>query len=457
MRVALGAAAAIVVSVVALGAAVQILLARDLRDSLDSTLHQRAVEISQISATTPSLLKSPGLLDVSAGPRLVDVELVDRRRRIVARSLGLQNETLPADGLVADAVDRGRSGYATVHLRGGTFRIYASPLPDLGGSAGGGAVIVAASTDDVADTLEQSRRLIVGGALLAAMVAFPLSLLLARRALRPLERLSEDAALIERTEDPSLRLHTGDAPAADEVARLTDTLNRMLAALERAREAERRFIADASHELRNPLTALRGNAAYLAAHGGDGDALADLNADADRLSRLLDALLSLAREDVGGTPAEAVSLRELALAVAAEHGSVSVGADGPGMVRGDPGALERALRNLVENAVAYGPMGGHIRIDIQSEPDEIVLTVTDEGSGLPNELAAMATQRFWRGPNAASSQGSGLGLALVEATAERHGGTLVIDGPRFSIALPALMPLSEPAGKTAEAEPRRRP
>ncbi len=441
MRVALGAALAIVVSVAVLGAGVQILLSRDLYGSLDSTLRQRADEISQLSVTTPGLLTSPGRLDVSAGPRLVDVEVVDRQRRIVARSLGLQGQTLPADGLVAEAVDRGRGGYATAHVRGDELRIYVSPLPELGGTAGGGAVIVAASTDDVADTLEQSRRLIVAGALLAAMVAFPLSLLLARRALRPLERLSDDAALIERTEDTSLRLRTGDTAVAGEVAQLAETLNRMLAALERARESERRFVADASHELRNPVTALRGNAAYLAQHGGDGDALADLNADAERLSRLLDALLRLAREDVGEVPAEPVSLRQVALAESAGHPSVRVEADGPGMVRGDRGALERALRNLLENAEGYGPDDGLIRVQVETGPSTVVLSVTDDGVGIPPSQAALATRRFWRGPNAGSSQGSGLGLALVAATAERHGGRLTIDGPRFAIALPALVPL----------------
>src|SRR5438046_2852820 len=89
------------------------------------------------------------------------------------------------------------------------------------------------------------------------------------------------------------RARAGTAPARDELGELSDTLNRMLAALERARETERRFLADASHELRTPLTSLRGNAAYIARHGAEADALADLEADAARLGRLLDDLLAL--------------------------------------------------------------------------------------------------------------------------------------------------------------------
>ena len=171
---------------------------------------------------------------------------------------------------------------------------------------------MAASTDDVEDTLDQSRRLIIGGALLAAALAFPLSLVLARRALGPLERLSAGAAVIEQTSDASLRLPVGDRRGAEEVDRLAETLNGMLAALERARESERRFVADASHELRNPITALRGNAAYLLAHGADPETLADIHADAERLSRLLDDLLALAREDSGAVPDEPVDVAELA-------------------------------------------------------------------------------------------------------------------------------------------------
>jgi signal transduction histidine kinase len=455
VRVALAAAGAIIVAVSVLGAGVQLLLSNHLHAELDSTLHQRAAEIAQISATAPALLTSPGILDVSAGPRLVDVEVVDRRRRIVARSLGLQGATIAVGPLVAATIASGRGRYADASLRGAGVRVYVAPLSDVGGPAAGGAVIVGASTDDVEDTLDQSLRLIVGGALLAAALAFPLSLLLARRALRPLERLSGGAAVIEQTGDAALRLPAGDRRGADEVDRLTETLNRMLAALERARESERRFVADASHELRNPVTALRGNAAYLLAHGADAETLADVHADAERLSRLLDDLLALAREDSGAVPNEPVAVADVAREAAEAEAAVSVETDGPGIVRGDRGALERALRNLVENAHRHGPPGGLVRVTVESTPATVVLAVTDSGAGIPAHLAEAATGRFWRGPDAEAAGGSGLGLALVRATAERHGGELVIDGPHFAIRLPALRPLSDGGGHTADGDRRR--
>ena len=140
----------------------------------------------------------------------------------------------------------------------------------------------------------------------------------------------------------------------------------MLAALEQAREAERRFVADASHELRTPITALRGNAAYLQAHGADPETLADLHADAERLSRLLDDLLALAREDAGGVPDEPVDLSELAREAAAGDAAVAVEADGPALVRGDRRALERALgtsSTTPSPRPARRPRSRHGRVD----------------------------------------------------------------------------------------------
>ena len=143
------------------------------------------------------------------------------------------------------------------------------------------------------------------------MLAAGLATLLTRRALRPLTRLSSGARAIARSGDLAERLP--ETPASDEVGELADTLNAMLASLERAQEAEHRFVGDASHELRTPLTALRGNAAYIARHGADPAVLADIEAGAERLSELLDDLLALAREDAAApAQGEPVALAELA-------------------------------------------------------------------------------------------------------------------------------------------------
>jgi two-component system OmpR family sensor kinase len=446
-RLVAAAAVSIVIAVVVLGAAVQVLLSRNLHESLDHTLRDRAAQVSQLAATAPALLTSPTVLDSSVEARRLDVEVVDSRGR------RLSGATLPLGPLVHRAIHGGRGGYGQATVGGQDTRLYAAPLAALGGPASGGAVVVASSTAEVDSTLRESRTLIIAAALAAALLVVPIAYALTGRALRPLQTLAAGADAIERSGDAAMRLPAG-APGGrtpDEIARLADTLNRMLAALERSRERERRFVADASHELRNPLAALRGNAEYLARHGADAEALADLREDAERLSRLVDELLQLAREDAGGLPEEPVRLGDLARAAAG--GRVEVHVDDPGLVRGDASALERALANLVENGLRHGPPDGPVSVTVSAAADEVRLSVADAGPGIPPEHVEAATTRFWRGEEARSHPGSGLGLALVRATAERHGGRLEIDGARFTIVLPALRRLSGRGDRTPADEP----
>jgi len=283
-------------------------------------------------------------------------------------------------------------------------------------------------------------------ALLSALAASALaafaSLLLVQRALRPLERLSTAAGEVERTGDLTRRLP--EPGGGDEVGRLAATLNRMLAALERARETERRFLADASHELRTPLTALRGNVDYLSQHGADPAVLADLQSDAVRLSKLVHDLLALSREDAGGDLGDDVRLDALAREAAATDDRVIVDAPWSVTVRGDRAALERALVNLVDNATRYGPSGGRVTVAVRQGDGFARLSVRDEGPGLSEAAAAHAFERFWRGAH--DDAGSGLGLAIVRATAERHGGRVRVSGSEFTIELPALTDFSNRPG-----------
>jgi signal transduction histidine kinase len=253
-----------------------------------------------------------------------------------------------------------------------------------------------------------------------------------RRALRPLGQLARAAAEIERTGDSRQRLPQSDA--GDEIAGLARTLNDMLGALERAREAERRFLADASHELRTPLTALLGNVAYLARHGATDELVTELEQDTSRLAKLADDLLALSREEAAAPPDELVRLDELARSTE----GTDVRASAPVSVRGDRAALERALENLVENARRHGE--GRITVEAGATNGVASLVVSDEGNGLGADEEEQAFARFWRGRDRAD--GSGLGLAIVRATAERHGGRAYADGARFTIELPALRDLS---------------
>ena len=444
-RVAAATAVSIVLAVVLLGIAVVALLDRQLGDALDRTLRTRAVEVARLAAATPRLLGQPGALEGRLGGSQLLVEVVDRRGRIVARSGALGGRVLPEGRAVRRALSDRRPAYEDAALGEDPIRLYAAPLGELSpGPAAGGAVLTAGSTSDNEETLDATRRLVVLGALAAAALAALLATLLTRRALRPLSRLSSGARVIERTGDASQRLPP--AEARDEVGELAGTLNAMLGSLERARESERRFVGDASHELRTPLTALRGNAAYVARHGGDRAVLADIEADAARLAALLDDLLALAREDAAAPArAEEIDVAGLARDLLAGDADVDLEAPVPVRVRGERAALERALLNLVLNARKHGPPGGRITVSVAQEGACARMAVADEGPGLGPDEAAHAFERFWRGPRA-SGEGSGLGLAIVRSIAERHGGSASVSGARFEIALPALRESSRTEG-----------
>ena len=450
-RSVLAAVSGIVLAVVVVGAGVDVLASRDLHRTLDRSLRQRAVEVSQLSASAPALLTRAGALDTTLGGTQLRVEVLDRRNRIVARSLSLGGRVLPARRLAARAIASGFGAYATESGDSERLRLYAAPLADFGGPAAGGAVVVAASERDMEHTLGNLHLfLVLAGVVAAALAALGVFVLL-RRALRPVTRLADAAADVERTGDPRRRL---PAPGTnDEVGRLAETLNAMLASLERSRELERRFLADASHELRTPLTALRGNVAYVARHGATPDVLADLERDAERLAGLADALLTLSREESATSPTEFVRLDLLAAEAARADGRADLVASEPVTVQGDAASLERALENLVQNARVHGPAGERIVIGVEQTRDVVNLSVTDAGRGLRPEEAKLAFQRFWRGGS--EQPGSGLGLAIVRATAERHGGRAYAEGARFTIELPTLRNLSSSAGTTGEEEPEK--
>jgi len=439
-RSTLAALVSVVVALVIVSVGIDVLVGRHLRGSLDRSLRERAVAVAQLSATAPALLVSPGALDAPAGGTQVLTQVLDRRGRIVARSLALGGRILPVEGVARAVIESGRGRYLDTSVGSEQLRVYVAPLAESGGVASGGAVAVAASTHDLAETLGRVRLVVVLGALAAAAGAALTVVLLMRAALAPLRRLTRAAAEIEHTGDARLRLPQPESD--DEVGRLAATLNGMLGALERARDAERRFLADASHELRTPLTALTGNIDYLARHGASAELVAELQQDARRLARLAGDLLALSREEAATTPNEIVRLDELARAAQATDIDLDVR---PASVRGDRGALERVLTNLLENARRHGR--GRITVETRAKDGLARLTVSDEGPGLRPEEAGLAFGRFWR---AHSGAGSGLGLAIVKATAERHGGRAYAEAARFTLELPAVRDLSDSGATTRD-------
>ena len=439
-RLVLAAAGSILVAIVLFAVATVVLVGHELRSSLDGSLRQRAQEVAELAVSAPGVLSTPGALESPVSGRQIAVEVIDARGRIMARSLTLGAGLLPEDSLARAARVSGATGFENISLDGRPFRLFAAPIA-LSGPAGGGAVLVASDTSDISHTTARLGVLVIlagaGAALLAALLAAALT----RRGLRPLRRLAAGAGEIERTADPSRRLP--EREVADEIGQLTGVLNRMLASLEAARAGERRFLADASHELRTPVTTLLGNVEFAARHGADPEVLEELQRDARRLARLVDDLLALERVDAGVSAAAEVDLGEVVRRVVGAHAGEdggrirSIGID-HALVRGDESALARALENLVENALVHGPEGGRVTISISRADGWALVTVRDEGPGPDPADRDRLFERFWRGAGASGRPGSGLGLSIVSAIVNRHGGRIAVDGSAFTVELPAV-------------------
>ncbi len=295
--------------------------------------------------------------------------------------------------------------------------------------------------------------------LLYALPALALLLVIAIGfALAPLRQLARDVA--QRAPDRLDPLPLESLPT--EVAPLVTRLNSLFADIVRSLEHERRFTADAAHELRTPLAALKAQAQVALASVDDMErmhALTQIIVGCDRATHLVAQLLTLARLD-GGTPhpMQDLALRQVAeevLAMSAgdaiERGCDLVLSDGDSLVHGDPLLLEVLLRNLVDNALRHSG-GTQIEVSIAVQGAQAVLTVSDNGRGIAAERRERVQQRFYRGANADSS-GSGLGLSIVRRIAELHGGTLAIGSPAAGngVVLRLGLPLAKNTG-TVDAD-----
>ncbi|WP_055590643.1 sensor histidine kinase [Peterkaempfera griseoplana] len=284
----------------------------------------------------------------------------------------------------------------------------------------------------------------VGGGLLAALSAR----LVAGRVLRPVRQLTETVEHVTATQDLGARI---DTRGRDEIARLARSFTAMMAALDESVQAQRRLVADASHELRTPLTSLTTNLELLDEGAGVTDPQApalvrDARAQAVELRALLNDLVDLGRYERAQTHVEAVRLDLLAQRVveraSARTATVSLCTRlTECMVQADPDALERAVGNLVDNAVKWSPPGGRILVAVEADG---AVTVADEGPGIPPADLPFVFDRFYRSPAARSLPGSGLGLAIVRQIAETHGGGVAAEplerGVRMRLFLPVRAP-----------------
>jgi heavy metal sensor kinase len=445
--------------VAAVGAFLIVRLRSDLTDAIDATLKPAAAQI----ADGYRVEGAPEAVDVArsvlTGERPA-AQILDRSGR-VAVSFGDPVSRAPMLGRAdAAAVLRGGRLIRTVELGRGTqrFRLVARP------TARRGRAQVAVAAESMA-TVDRS----VGQVLVLLVVAGPAALLatalggwwVARRALRPIDRLTARAAAIdlERIEDRLAVPRTGD-----EVAHLATTLNAMLDRIEHGVEEQHRLVADASHELRTPLAAmrseidvsLRADDLPVAAR----QVLESAREEVDRMTRTVDDLLVLASVDEGRLEllVEPLDLHDVvaravtALDPLARTRGVTLTLGGPtAMAAGDADWLGHAVRNLVENAIAFSPPQGAVAVCTWEANGEVGVTVRDHGPGVAPELRERIFDRFFRADpsRTRSTGGGGLGLAITREIASAHAARVWVEdvgasgGSAFSLALARLeLPLS---------------
>ncbi|MCI0386150.1 HAMP domain-containing sensor histidine kinase [Streptomyces sp. CNQ085] len=432
-RLALLVAAAVAMAVAACSLAAWILVRAQLVDSLDDALHTNRVPdrrlIDLVRAGQCRAVPEEERLD-TPNPFDSTVQLVDRDGD---RCMAFGGRPLPVSA--ADvAVARGERAEAlhTVTAGGDEYRVLTTPL-----SGTDAAVTVArpmAEIDQSLDTLALVLGLVAATGVLGAAGA---GVLLARAGLRPVDSLTGAVEHVARTEDLTVRIPVeGD----DEIARLSRSFNAMTAALATSRDLQQQLIADAGHELRTPLTSLRTNIDLLVRSEQAArplppedrrELLESVRVQIGELASLVGDLQELSRPDAAaaGGPVEITGLHETAgraVERARLRGSdITITRDlAPWYVRAEPAALERAVVNLLDNAVKFSPPGA--TIDVRLDGSTGTLRVRDRGPGIPEDELPHVFDRFWRSPSARSLPGSGLGLAIVARTVRRSGGEIAL-------------------------------
>jgi two-component system, OmpR family, sensor histidine kinase MprB len=486
-RITLASSAAVAIAVVLASVLVYVLTSNELHGQVDAQLHNR-VDNLRLIERHPARRHSDRLLDALAGrsasaqqlfesgpqqpaerlgnvsPRPNQVrgyqQLVDTAGKVLFRS-GAKNVTLPVDARTrALAAGKGEDFFRDATVNGLTLRILAEHL------APGRVVQFAQPLSEVNELLSHLRLILVllslGGILLAAL----LGQLVARAAVQPVRRLTRAAEHVAETQDLSGRIApTGD----DEIGRLAISFNAMLDALEVSMSAldasvhaQRQLVADASHELRTPITSLRTNIEILQ-HAPDMDGpererlLDDVVEQIGELTLLMNDLIDLARGEQQRADAEDVRL-DIVIAESlarAQRNSPATPLQAnldPVLLSGVAARLDRAVANLIDNAIKYSPPGEPVEIDLHGGQ----LTVRDHGHGISAEDLPHVFDRFYRGAEARGRPGSGLGLAIVRQVILQHGGTVTAERPPgggtlMRVILPGVEPVDQDGAQETPA------
>ncbi|MEV7615708.1 HAMP domain-containing sensor histidine kinase [Streptomyces sp. NPDC089799] len=432
-RLALLVAVAVAAAVATVAAVCWVMVRAQLRDQLDTSLQ----------ATNPDFQVARRLNDgCTSPPRPQPNQQLAGRLNATVQIVTADGDNCWVAGLTTLPVttaDRvvAAGGAAVLHdattTDGTAMRVYTIPS----GTNPHFAISIAKPLADIDKPLSTLAwvLLLVGG--IGVVGAGAAGLVVARTGLAPVDRLAEAVEHVARTEDLTVRIPD---EGEDEIARLSRSFNAMTAALASSRDRQAQLIADAGHELRTPLTSLRTNIELLVRSERTGRAipaedrrelLESVKAQMTELASLIGDLQELSRPDAAMPgPLQVVPLHEItetALSRARLRGpELSFGSEiRPWYVRGEAAALERAVMNVLDNAVKFSPAGGTVEVALRSGE----LTVRDHGPGVPAEELPHVFDRFWRSPTARALPGSGLGLSIVARTVQRAGGTAELRAP----------------------------
>jgi two-component system, OmpR family, sensor histidine kinase MprB len=432
-RQTLVTALAVALAIAAASAIVYVLVRGELRGQVDDALRERAAFVTHEPLRTGPdretgqlVLRLPGR---GPGPTLdssdVFIQAVGTDGQVIPMESDQATFPVTDETLDAAAGTRGEF-FSDTTVADSQVRMLTVPLGQ------GFALQLVRPLDEVNQLLHEIRLAMIFVALGGIGVAAILGALVARTALLPVRRLTREAEVVTETQDLGHRI---DVHGSDELARLGMSFNTMLSALEESQQAQRQLVTDASHELRTPLTSLRTNIEVLARRqdlpAEKREALLrDLVGQLEEMSLLVTNLVELASEgapELETTDVQLDVLVEEAVGRAQRLAPQVVFRSSlhESIVRGVPSRLERAVANLLDNAVKWSPAGGEIDVGVADHE----LTVRDHGPGIDEADLPFVFDRFYRAPSARPLPGSGLGLALVRQVADEHGATVAIERP----------------------------
>ncbi len=437
-RLTLAVAVAVAASIAIACGVVYVIVRGDLRGQVDDTLRNRAAAAQEaFNRPGGGLIRGFGgrffarlpTLGEGGGDTLVQLVQSDGtvlRAPYSSIAIPVDRQTKAVAGGTVDGYFRDTT------LDGVHVRVLTAPLGQ------GLAVQVLRPLQEVDHTLNRLALLMFLVAACGVALAVAAGTIVSRAALAPVRRLGTATEEVARTHDLSLRV---EVEGHDELGRLAESFNEMLGELEESVGAQRQLVADASHELRTPLTSLRTNIEVLARGGGPKDArreqlLRDLTEQLEEMSALVNDLVELARENAQQPDPEELRLDllvgDVVERVQRRAPEVRIEAElGESTVDGVPAALERAVGNLLDNAVKWSPPGGVIEVAVRGGE----VTVRDHGRGIDEADLPLVFDRFYRAPGARGMPGSGLGLAIVKQVAEQHGGSVSAEAPEGGGAL----------------------